>query len=213
MEGAVKIEGGFAEVEAGEWLVSHGQPAASLGNFRRLRRKGWFVRDRAALDLVRTGGRAFFALAAAPFLTHIPCAAPVFAVSCKVLVAPEAARVGAQSLKVIPMSMKSSFCVTEFGGGEWVVMATASRTARIPVGDGETLSARPEAVVAWTGRLPTGFCPRLGLLDILLPRAPRDLLLTFYGPGVVWVEGACAGNQTIKQSNNQAIFSRRTHGL
>jgi uncharacterized protein (AIM24 family) len=58
--------------------------------------------------------------------------------------------------------------------------------------DGETLSARPEAVVAWTGRRPTGFCPRISLLDVLLPRGSRDLLLTFYGPGVVWVEGSKA---------------------
>ena len=53
MEGAVRIEGGFAEVGAGEWLVSRGQPAASFGPFRRLRRTGWFVKDRATLDRVR----------------------------------------------------------------------------------------------------------------------------------------------------------------
>ncbi len=71
-------------------------------------------------------------------------------------------------------------------------MATVSRTARIAVAEGETVSARPEAVVAWTGRNPTGFCPRISVWDVLLPRGARDLLLTFYGPGVVWVEGGGA---------------------
>jgi len=207
---SVAIEGGFAEVGAGRWLAGRGQPAAFSGSAVRRRRAGWRVRDRSFLDLVETTGMAKCADSARPFLTHIPCAAPVFAVSGKVLVAPASARADALSLKVIPMSMKSSICVTEFGGGEWVVMATASRTARIPVGDGETISARPEAVVAWTGRRPTGFCPKLGLLDILLPRAPRDLLLTFYGPGVVWVEGAGApGLQSPRLQN----FQRRVHGL
>ena len=69
-------------------------------------------------------------------------------------------------------------------------MATASRTARVQVGEGDTLSVRPDAAVAWTGNHPTGFCPKLGLFDILLPRGPKDLLLHFHGPCVVWIEGS-----------------------
>lgn len=69
-------------------------------------------------------------------------------------------------------------------------MATASRTRRLSVEEGQTLSVRPEAVVAWTGKRPTGFCPKLGVLDMILPRGPKDLLLNFYGPGIVWVEGS-----------------------
>ena len=61
-------------------------------------------------------------------------------------------------------------------------MATASRTTRIAVEDGATLSVRPGAVVAWTGPRPTGYVRRLGILDVLLPRAPRDLMLHFHGP-------------------------------
>jgi uncharacterized protein (AIM24 family) len=87
------------------------------------------------------------------------------------------------------MSLARSLCVTEFGS-EWVVMATRSRTARLQVADGETLSVKPDAVVAWSGARPTGFCPRLGVLDIILPRRPGELLLTFYGPAIVWIEGA-----------------------
>ena len=204
MEGAVKIEGGFAEVEAGEWLVSHGQPAASLGNFCRLRRKGWFVRDRAALDRVRTGGRAFFSLAAAPFLTHIPCAAPISAVSSKVLVAPVEARTSAEVFKPVPMSIRMSFATTMFEH-EWVVMATRSRTARIAVEDGQTLSVRPDAAVAWTGNRPTGFCARLGLFDLFLPVAPREMLLNFHGPCIVWIEGAKAQGRRLEAG-------RRTYG-
>lgn len=191
MHETVKIEGGFAEVGAGAWLMSHGQPAAFFGSAVRRRRKGFFLRDRSALDLVETTGAAKCADARRPFLTHIPCAAPISAASAKVLVAPAAARTDAEVVKMIPMSIKASLCVTVFGEA-WVVLATASRTARFQVADGDTLSVRPEAVVAWTGNRPTGFCPKIGLWDILLPRGPKNLLLHFHGPSVVWVEGAYA---------------------
>ena len=212
MTGEATIANGFAEVGAGLWLAGRGQPAAFFGAAVRRRRKGWRVCDRAHLDLVETTGAAKCADSSRPFLTHIPCAAPVSAVSGKVLVAPSAARRDSQLVKAVPMSSKSALCVTEFalpaegenvpggdsgaqGGGKtpaWVVMATASRTARVALDEGQTLSVRPEAVVAWTGKRPTGFCPKLSVWDVILPRGPRDLLFTFYGPGVVWVEGSCA---------------------
>jgi hypothetical protein len=143
-----------------------------------------------------------------PFLTHIPCIDKVFAVSDKVLVAPAAARLGADLVKIVPMCARGALCVTVFGlcgegkvdesaasdarEGHFVVMATYSRTTRIQVVDGDTLSVRPAAVVAWTGNRPTGFCPKLGLLDVLLPRGPKDLLLHFHGPCIVWIEGSCS---------------------
>ena len=208
MQETVKIEGGFAEVGAGAWLMGRGQPAAFFGSAVRRRRKGFFLRDRSALDLVETTGAAKCADARRPFLTHIPCAASISAASAKVLVAPAAARTGAEVVKMIPMSLKGSLCVTVFGEN-WVVMATASRTARLQVADGDTLSVRPESVVAWTGNRPTGFCPKLGLWDILLPRGPRNLLLHFHGPSVVWVEGVHAPNlQPCKLPN----FYRRSYG-
>ena len=207
-ETAARLEGGFAEVAAGAWLMGRGQPATFFGSAVRRRRKGFFLRDRSALDLVETTGAAKCADARRPFLTHIPCAAPISAASAKVLVAPAAARTGAEVVKMIPMSLKGSLCVTVFGEN-WVVMATASRTARLQVADGDTLSVRPESIVAWTGNRPTGFCQKLGLWDILLPRGPRNLLLHFHGPSVVWVEGANAPNlQTSKLPN----FYRRSYG-
>ena len=209
MQETVKIEGGFAEVGAGAWLMGRGQPAAFFGSAVRRRRKGFFLRDRSALDLVETTGAAKCADARRPFLTHIPCAAPISAASAKVLVAPAKARRDAHFVKLIPMSLKNALCVTEFGE-EWVVMATAGRTCRMPLDDGQTLSVRPEAVVAWTGRNPTGFCQRLSLWDVLLPRGPRDLLLTFYGPGVVWAEGSFSGKLTTL--NSQLSTSRRFYG-
>ena len=208
MDLAVKIENGFAEVAAGQWLMGRGQPAAFFGSAVRRRRKGFFLRDRSALDLVETTGAVQCADARRPFLTHIPCAAPISAASAKVLVAPAAARTGAEVVKMIPMSLKGSLCVTVFGEN-WVVMATASRTARLQVADGDTLSVRPESVVAWTGNRPTGFCPKLGLWDILLPRGPRDLLLHFHGPAVVWVEGVHAPNFPASKLSN---FYRRSYG-
>ena len=216
MDGAVKIEGGFAEVGAGAWLMGRAQPAAFFGAAVRRRRKGWIVRDRGRLDLVETNGAAKCADAVRPFLTYIPCAEPIFAVSDKVLVAPMSARKDAHLVKAIPMSAKGSLCATEFavsgeGSPWWVVMATAGRTTRVSVPDGETFSARSEAVVAWTGRLPTGFCPKLSIWDILLPRGPRDLLFTFYGPSIVWIEGSVDGRPSA--FNSQLANRRRAYGI
>ena len=209
MSGAVTIESGFAEVDAGSWLVGRGQPAAFFGAAVRRRRKGWFMRDRTALDLVETTGRTLCADAARPFLTHIPCAAPIAAVSDKVLVAPAAARTGAETVKAIPLSARGAFSATTFGA-EFVVMATASRTTRVSVADGDTLSARPESVVAWTGGSPTGFVRRLGVWDVLLPRTPRDLMLHFHGPCLVWLEGALSPNHRAGRRPN---FPRRAYGV
>lgn len=237
-DGMVKIENGFAEVGAGSWLMGRGQPAAYFGEAARRGRRGWRVPDRAYLDLFDTTGAAKCADSTRPFLTHIPCAAHIFAVSPKVLLAPAAARMDAKFVKAVPMSAMGSLCVTEFGqpeeegesrgaktegrdGGNavdagssrcaWVVMATASRTARVALGDDETLSVRPEAVVAWTGRDPTGFCRKLSVWNVLLPRRPRDLLFTFYGPGVVWIEGASL--QNFKLSKLQTFNTRRVYGI
>ena len=169
--------------------MGHAQPAAFFGNAVRRRRKGWRVPDRGRLELVETTAASKCSYAGRPFLTHIPCAEPVFAISEKVLVAPAEAWGGAHTIRPIPMSLRSAICVTEFRQ-EWIVSATAGRTARLQVSDGDTLSARVEAVVAWTGNRPTGYCPKLGILDILLPRGPKDLLFHFYGPCLVWIEGA-----------------------
>ena len=228
MEGAVEMANGFAEVGAGRWLMGRGQPAAFFGKAVRLRRKGWCVRDRSRLDLVETTASAKCSDSTRPFLTHIPCAAQISAVSSKVLVAPESARSGAEFVKAVPMSVRGAMCVTVFGlsgegkaadgesapeprEGRWVVMATSGRTTRVPLSDGDTLSVRPEAVVAWTGKRPTGFCPRLSIWDVLLPRGPRDLLFTFYGPGVVWIEGACGERPSPRVS--RAAAARRAYGV
>ena len=66
--------------------------------------------------------------------------------------------------------------------------------------------------MAWTGKKPTGFCPKLSIWDILLPRGPRDLLFTFYGPGIVWVEGSFdprLSAQALKFAN----YRRRGYGV
>ncbi len=207
---AATIESGFASVGDGLWLLARSQPAAYSGVVRRLRRKGWFLRDRNFLELVQLSAGiekpkkgvekaevpvssapvwAKCSFASRPFLTHIPCAAEVFAVSEKVLLAPVESWKAAKTVKPIPMSARFSFCVTEFSS-EWVVLATRSRTLRLSLAEGETISVRPEAAVAWTTKMPTGFCPRLSLWDLLLPRGPAQMALTFYGPGIVWIEGA-----------------------
>lgn len=200
-----EIASGFAVVGAGTWLLGRAQPAAVQGVFARRRLKGFVCPDRATLSIGELtaaddasslvtrhsslSAEAHCASADRPFLTRIDCGAPVSAVSDKVLVAPASSRTGAHLLRVVPMSLARSLRVTEFTS-EWVVVATRSRTSRITLQDGESIGVRPEAAVAWTGPRPTGFCPRLRFVDILLPRGPRDLLLHFHGPAIVWIEGS-----------------------
>ncbi len=200
----VEIANGFAVVGAGAWLFGVAQPAAVRGAFSRRAMRGFVCPDRAALSRgelaeeesraegaedAAHGARAWCAASDRPFLTRIDCGVPVAVVSDKVLVAPAAARTGASLLRVVPMSFARSIRTTEFSS-EWIVTATRSRMTRVALEGGESLGVRPEAAVAWTGARPTGFCQRLGLLDILLPRGPRDLLLHFHGPAIVWIEGS-----------------------
>ncbi len=212
----MELSSGFAVVGPGAWLFGAAQPAAVRGTLRVRGLKGFVCPDRGALSRgelsaekshaesaenaefkshaesaegTEQDARAWCAASACPFLTRIDCGVPVTAVSDKVLVAPAAARSGARLLRVVPMSFARSIRTTEFSS-EWVVMATRSRTARVALADGESLGVRPEAAVAWTGPRPSGFCPRLRLLDVLLPRGPRDLLLHFHGPAIVWIEGS-----------------------
>ncbi len=185
------IENGAAKVPAGTWLCGCAQPVASLGRAVVKALRGFVVPDRAWIRSVETEAEAWFASADAPFLTRLSALPdePLSVVSSKVLVAPLKSRVGAKALKLVPMSFKRATPVTAFNFG-WVVAATRSRVARVAVEDGATLTVRPEALVAWIGKNPTGFCPKLSVFDILLPRGPKNLSYSFHGPCVVWFEGA-----------------------
>ena len=186
------IENGFATVERGTWLVGDAQPTAAVGGCVPRPLKGWLVPDRAKLHLVDVEGTIHCGIAQRPFLTQITCAAPLTAVSAKLLVAPAVARKGGRVVRVIPFSFRNAICVTECER-EWVVMATQSRTSRVVLKEEELLTLRIEAAVAWTTKAPTGFCPRLALRDIFIPRRrDRNMMLHFYGPGVVWMEGSNA---------------------
>ena len=189
--GEATIENGCARVAGGEWLMGRAQPAASLGSASMRGLKGLVVPDRAAVRVVTASGACWCAAQDRPFLTRLDALPdePLALVSGKLLVAPKAARAGARSVKLVPFSFSRATPVTEFRMG-WAVAATRSRVTRAALEDGETLSVRPEAVVAWTGKDPTGFCPRLSVLDLILPRGPRNLCFTFHGPSVVWFEGS-----------------------
>ena len=195
MTGEAEIAGGCARVPGGEWLMAVNQPAASLGEVRLSALRGLFVPDRGAVRAAVSAGDAWCADAGRPFLTRLdaPPDEALGLVSSKLLVAPRGARLSARAVKLVPLSFRRAVPVTEFRGG-WAVAATRSRVTRVSVADGGTLSVRPEALVAWIGRDPTGFCRRLGVMDLLLPRGPRDLVFSFHGPAVVWFEGSAAAS-------------------
>lgn len=185
------IESGFAHVTDGTWLMGASQPAAYRGTIRDRRISGWIVPDRARLRNVELSGAASCSDAKRPFLTRIDCAETLSVVSGRILVAPAAARTGSQLVRVVPMSFRYAFAVTEFKNPGWAVTATASRVNRFVLAEDEVLSVRHESVVAWTTKRPTGHCPRLTMRDVLIPRRrAKSLWLNFYGPGVVWAEGA-----------------------
>ncbi len=185
------LENGMAKVEAGLFLAASTQPVATLGMAKAKGLGGFITPDRVSLRQVETTGDSFFASADAPFLTALPILPDTVmgAVSAKVLVAPYASRVKGRLLKLVPLSFARSLPVTLLQKG-WVVLATKSRVTRRVLEDGATLTVRPDALVAWIGKDPSGFCPKLGMLDILLPRGPRSLFFTFHGPATVWFEGA-----------------------
>lgn len=185
------IESGFAHVTDGTWLLGASQPAAYRGTLRDRRMSGWIVPDRGRLRNVELSGTASCSDAERPFLARIDCADTLSVVSERILVAPAASRTGSQLVRVVPMSFKYALAVTEFRNPGWAVTATASRVNRFVLEEGEVLSVRIESVVAWTTRRPTGHCPKLTMRDVLIPRRrAKSLWLNFYGPGVVWAEGA-----------------------
>lgn len=183
------IENGMAVAPAGLWLASRGQPTAYRGSAFARGLKGLFVSDRASYAVVETTDEAFFADRGRPFLTQVTCAAPITAVASKVLLAPAAARTGAELVRLIPLSLRGAVRTTIFGR-EWVVLATASRVTRVTLGEDEIFTVRADAAVAWTTKRPVGFVPRLRMRDVLLPRRRQEnLMMHFYGPGIVWFEG------------------------
>lgn len=187
------IENGAARVAAGEWLMGAAQPVASRARADVRLLRGFIVPDRSAVRRVASAGEMWCAAAEGPFLTRLTALPdePLQLVSAKLLVAPFESRVGAKALKLVPLSFARATAVTAFKGG-WVVAATRSRVSKVDVAEGETLQVRPEALVAWIGKDPTGFCPKLGVWDLLLPRGPKNLAYSFHGPAVVWFEGAQA---------------------
>ncbi len=183
------IENGFAIVGAGSWLVRRGQPAVSQGFLSVRGLKGFVVPDRRMVQEARTEKTMWLGLAGQPFLTYLPCTEHLTVVSSKLLVAPFAARKSARMHRVIPMSFRYAFPTTQLGA-EWGVMATRSRLMRITLAEDEMITVRLESAVAWTGKDPTGFCPKLKMRNLLFPnRSQVALSLTFYGPQIVWVEG------------------------
>lgn len=185
------IEKGCAQAPAGTWLVGRSQPAACLGTCRSRSLRGFIVPDRARVLAVTADGPLYCAAADRPFLLRLDALPDetLNLVSEKLLLAPLDARTGAHNVKLVPFSFKRVTPVTEFRKG-WAVAATRSRVTRLAVEEGGTLTVRSEALVAWVGRDPSGFCPRLGLWDLLLPRGPKNLAYNFHGPCTVWFEGA-----------------------
>ncbi len=185
------IESGFAHVTDGAWLIGTSQPAAYRGKLRDCRLKGWVVPDRVRMRSVEVEGTLSCSDAKCPFLARLDCAEQLFVVSERILVAPTEARVRGHLVRVIPMSFRKALVVTEFKNPGWAVVATVSRVHRIVLGEDDVVSVRLASAVAWTTKRPTGYCPKLTMRDLLMPRRQRKALwLNFYGPGVVWVEGS-----------------------
>lgn len=195
----VTIESGFAQVTAGEWLAGRAQPTAAHGVFRVGGLKGLIVPDRGFLRVITAREGLLCSAADAPFLTRLDALPDqkLALVSSKLLVAPFGSRTGARRVKLVPFSLRYAVVVTEFAMG-WVVAATRSRTRRVTLAEGEVLTVRKESAVAWGGPDPVGFCPKLGIWDLLLPRGPRNLSLTFRGPAVVWIEGSAEEPRRMK---------------
>lgn len=186
-----EISGGTARVGSGTWLASRFQPAAFTGESRQSALKGFFVTDRPYLKSVTLNGDGWFSDSEKPFLTRIAAHGEdaFYAVSGKILLAPFSARSGSKQIRLVPFSPKGAICATVFSK-EWVVLSTKSRLCKVSIDSGETLVARPETVAAWSGPMPSGFCPKISVIDMILPFIPASLALRFHGPCTIWFEGA-----------------------
>lgn len=183
------IENGFATVAGGSYLIHSGQPAAAMGGYSQKYLRGIVVPDRRAVVVAESKDGMCLSSKKRPFLTHLAVTDELKVVSSKLLVAPLTARTSGRLMRVIPMSFRNAFPVTVLSSG-WVVFSTASRIKRFVVEEGEILTIKQDAVVAWTGKEPRGFCPKLRLGDVLLPqKRTAALSLNFYGPALVWAEG------------------------
>lgn len=196
----VEIANGCAKAPAGTWLTAVNQPVAVSGECRLSALKGFLVPDRSFLRTAQAAGEIYCSSSDHPFLSRIdvPPDENVAVVSKKMLIAPASSRVGAKNIRPIPMSFRYATIVTEFRSG-WAVTATRGRVSRVALEDGSVLSVRPEALVAWIGKNPTGFIRRLRAVDFFVPRLPGGLVFNFYGPGVVWFEGAAAPAEMVRK--------------
>ena len=141
--------------------------------------------------VAKVGDDLAFALGDKPFLTPvtIPLDEEVTVVTDKFLVAPKAAVKKRRVQRVIPFSFRNALRVTVLTA-PWAVLATRSRVRRLVLKEGEVATIAVQAAVAWSGKPPTGFLPRLRLRDLFIPNTKPRLCLNFYGPAVVWHEGA-----------------------
>ena len=197
----VEMAHGCVRAPSGEWLMAARQPVASAGDCRVSGQRGLFVPDRPHLRVALASGDVYCSSADNPFLVRLdaPPDESLSVVSGKVLIAPKSARVGAHGVGAVPMSLRRKTVVTDFRRG-WAVAATRSRVTRVALSEENELLVRPDALVAWIGRDPTGFCRKLGVMDMLLPRGPRDLAFRFLGPSVVWFEGASAAQTNMRKA-------------
>lgn len=183
------IEHGFAKIAAGTWLVGRGQPTVACGPFSMKGIKGFLAPDRHALAVLDVTQTAYLSDAQRPFLTHLVSVGSLTVVSDKVLVAPLVARQSAKLYRIIPLSCRNAFAITRFAS-DWAVVATRSRVRRIVLEEGDVVCVKREAIVAWTGKDPTGVSGRVRLRDLFIPKKNTSLALDFYGPQVIWVEGS-----------------------
>ncbi len=199
------IENGFAIVKADEDLLCQPDgPTAIRGGSVTLTRlpllktvkwyKRLFTPDRFRLKKCQASNteiKLFFSDSKRPFLTLLgaPMDSPLTVVTERLLVCPLRARIASSLQRVLPMSLKNAICTTQLQNC-WCVMGTATRTTRVVLESTlDELTVKQEAVVAWTTPEPRGFCPKLRVRDMFLPRPPKNLGLIFHGPGVVWLQG------------------------
>ena len=148
-----------------------------------------FHMRRALLD-----GRCWLGAAGLPAVTQLlpdPRLGDLHVVTNTLLCYATTRRRGGHLLKVIPGSLRKAIGVTDLAAGNEglpVYCAALQELRPIDLPEDETLGVNPRALAAWQGpSRPRPFLKKLRMLDLLLPRLPGELTLTFSGPARIWL--------------------------
>ena len=204
--GNFKLASGTLQLE-GQWdfVYRPGAVLARKGTLTRaampIRPGKWYTWPLRALEADRfhlrraiLDGCCWLGAAGLPAVTQLlpdPGLGDLHVITDALLCCATSRRRGGQLLKVIPGSLRKAIGVTDLDAatqGLPVYCAGLQELRPVDLAEQETLGVNPRALAAWQGHArPRPFLAKLRMRDLLLPRIPGELTITFTGPARIWI--------------------------